>query len=87
MWFQSVVVRTIKIYKKKREKKEEFVCCSVFEWETKNGLELNVACLSIMFSAVKPWNFVGLICLISSIILKVRSSSLKSGSSSENHAR
>ena len=52
-WFQSVVVRT----------KKEFLCCSVFEWGTKNGLELSVACLSMMFSAVKSWNFVGLICL------------------------
>ena len=29
----------------------------------KKGLELSVACLSIMFFAVKSWNFVGLICL------------------------
>ena len=53
-WLQSVVVQT----------KKEFLCCSVFEWGTKNGLELSVACLSIMFSAVKSWNFVGLICLL-----------------------
>ena len=43
--------------------KKEFLCCSVFEWGTKNGLELSVACLSIVFSAVKSWNFIGLICL------------------------
>ena len=28
------------------------------------GLEFNVACLSIMFLAVKSWNFVGLISLL-----------------------
>ena len=33
-------------------------------WGTKNGLELSVSCLSIVFSAVKSWNFVGLICLL-----------------------
>ena len=44
--------------------KKEFLCCSVLEWGTKNGLELSVACLSVMFSAVKSWNFVGLICLL-----------------------
>ena len=54
MWLQSVVVRA----------KKEFLCCSVFEWGTKNGLELSVSCLSIVFSAVKSWNFVGLICLL-----------------------
>ena len=48
------------------ETKKEFLCCSVSEWGTKNGLELSVACLSMsmMFSAVKSWNFVGLICLL-----------------------
>ena len=47
--------------------KKEFLCCSVFEWGTKNGVELSVACLSVMFSAVnlvKSWNFIGLICLL-----------------------
>ena len=44
--------------------KKEFLCCSLFEWGTKNDLELSVACLSIMFSAVKSWNGVGLICLL-----------------------
>ena len=44
--------------------KKEFLCCSVFEWGPKNDLELSVACLSMMFSAVKSWNFVGLICLL-----------------------
>ena len=44
--------------------KKEFLRCSVFEWGTKNGVELRVACLSVMFSAVKSWNFVGLICLL-----------------------
>ena len=39
--------------------KKEFLRCSLFEWGTKNGLELSVACLSMMFSAVKSWNFVG----------------------------
>ena len=37
-----------------------FLCCSVFEWRTTNGVELSVAFPSIMFSAVKSWNFVGL---------------------------
>ena len=36
----------------------------MFEWGTKNGLELSVACLSMKFSAVKSWNFAGLICLL-----------------------
>ena len=46
----------------RQKKKKEFLCSSVFEWGTKNGLELDVACLSVMFIAVKFWNFVGLIC-------------------------
>ena len=48
----------------KKRRKKESLCCSVFEWRTKNGLELSVACLSIMISAVKSWNFLGLICLL-----------------------
>ena len=36
----------------------------MLEWGTKNGLELNVAWPSMMFSAVKSWNFVGLVCLL-----------------------
>ena len=47
-----------------KRRKKESLCCSVFEWRTKNGLELSVACLSIMISAVKSWNFLGLICLL-----------------------
>ena len=40
-------------------KRKKFLCCSVFEWGTKNGIEFSVACLSIdsiksiMFFAVK----------------------------------
>ena len=44
--------------------KKGFLCCSVLGWGTKNGLELSVACLSIIFSAVKSWKFVGLISLL-----------------------
>ena len=44
--------------------KKEFLCYSVFEWGTKRDLEFSVACLSIMFFAVKSWNFVGLICFL-----------------------
>ena len=33
------------------DNKEKFLCCSVFEWGTKKGLEFKVACLSICFSA------------------------------------
>ena len=29
--------------------KKEFLCCSVFEWGTRKGLEFRVACLSVMF--------------------------------------
>ena len=41
-WFQSVVVRT----------KKEFLCCSVCEWGTREGLEIRVVCLSMVFSTV-----------------------------------
>ena len=44
--------------------KTEFLCCSIFEWGTKKGLEFKVACLSMMFFAVKSWNFFDLICLL-----------------------
>ena len=47
-----------------KKQKQKSLCCSVFEWRTKNGLELSVACLSTMISAVKSWNFLGLICLL-----------------------
>ena len=39
--------------------RREFLCCSVFEWGIKKA-----ACQSVMFFAVKSWNFVGLICLL-----------------------
>ena len=38
--------------------------CSVSEWGTKKGLEFNVACLSVLFFAVKSWNFGGIICVL-----------------------
>ena len=50
-----------------RTKKEKRVLVLFTVWVrdgTENGLELSVVCLSIMFFAVKSWNFVGLICLL-----------------------
>ena len=49
----------------KKKKKRVLMLFGIFEWGTKKGcLEFSVACLSIMFFAVKSWNFVGLICLL-----------------------
>ena len=45
-WFQLVVVWTKRKRKKKKEK-NEFLCCSVFEWGTKKGFEFSVAFLFI----------------------------------------
>ena len=32
---------------RKKKKRKEFLCCSVFEWGAKKGLEFSVACLQV----------------------------------------
>ena len=44
--------------------KKELLCCWVFEWGARKGLEFRVACVSIIFITVKSRKFAGLICLL-----------------------